>query len=263
MGVGAVGVGWDRGVVGCWSTGTLLAFFGHWDALQACGCPSLGQPLGHRWPPWLLGHSAGTWSMCGQLLVSCWSTDGLRGRWGALLAHGQRVANCWPTVAQPLAFVAAGAHSQLVVNCWSTVGQLLVSFWSTVGLCGHWGSQPARGQPLVNCWSAFGQPLAFVAAGTLCWLVVNAWPTVGQPLVYRDNIGLHSCLGALLVRGQPVANCWSTIGQLGQHWDTTGTPLGHHRPLWPPGHTVTHGQPVASRWSTKTPLAFLATGGRC
>ena len=167
-----------------------VGLLGHWDALQACGCPSLGQPLGHRWPPWLLGHSAGTWSMCGQLLVSCWSTDGLRGRWG---------------------------------------------------------SQPARGQLLVNCWSAFGQPLAFVAAGTLCWLVVNAWPTVGQPLVYQDNIGLHSCLGALLVRGQLVANCWSTIGQLGQHWDTTGTPpafvaTGAHCDSWP-----TCGQPLVNQ----------------
>lgn len=192
----------------------------------------------------------------------------------------------WSTIGTPLASVAAGTlcwHmvnrwptvGQLLVNrwplwplgrtpgTWSTCGQLLVNCWSTVGLCGRWGSQPARGQLLVNCWSAFGQQLAFVAAGTLCWLVVNAWPTVGQPLVYRDNIGLHSCLGALLVRGQLVANCWSTIGQLGQHWDTTETPLGHHRPSWPPGHTVTHGQPVASRWSTKTPLAFLATGGRC
>ena len=181
-----------------------VGLLGHWDALQACGCPSLGQPLGHRWPPWLLGHSAGTWSTVGQLLVSCWSTDGLCGRWGALLAHGQRVANCWSTVGQPLAFVAAGAHSQLVVNCWSTVGQLLVNSW-LLWLLGHSaGLWSTRGQLLVNHWST-RTTLAFIAAWVHSWFVVNLWPTVGQPLVNWDSTGTP----------------------LRHHWDTTG--LRGHR----------------------------------
>lgn len=175
MGVGAVGVGWDRGVVGCWSTGTLLAFLA---TGMLCRLVDV------------------------HLLVNHWDTVGLRGCWDTLLAHGQPLANCWPAVGQPMAFVAAGAHSRPVVNHWSTVGQLLVNRW-LLWLLGHSaGLWSTRGQLLVNHWST-GTTLAFIAAWVHSWFVVNLWPTVGQPLVNWDSTGT------------PLRHHWDTPGLCG------------------------------------------------
>lgn len=57
--------------------------------------PTTAQP-GYHWCPWPPGHTAGSRSVFGQPMVSCWLTRTL------------------------LAFLATGAHCWLAVSCWAT-----------------------------------------------------------------------------------------------------------------------------------------------
>ena len=82
---------------------------------------------------------------------------------------------------------------------------------------------------------------------------------VGQLLVnLLATIGHRGHHGALLAHGHPVANGWSTLGQL----------VGHHWLLWLPGGTAGSWSPcdqwLVNSWSTGwPPLAIGATTGHC
>ncbi|XP_046767838.1 uncharacterized protein LOC124417692 [Gallus gallus] len=258
---------------------------GHQDTLLPHGqplanCwPTVGQP-GHHWPSWPPGHSAALWSAFGQLLANRWPTIGTFGPLGhqdtllphgqplanqdttgplghqdTLLLHGQPLANCWPTIGQPGHHWPSWPPGHSAAS-WSAFGQLLANHWPTRTPLALLATR-THCCLMANRWPT-RTPLALLATRTLCCLMVSLWSTVGQPLANQDTTGLLGHQDTLLLHGQPLVNCWPTVGQPEHHWPSwspghtaaswsTIGQTGHHCPSWPPGH------PAAS-WSPCWPL---------